>query len=156
MSQKIIPLPYRIEPVRKSISVPVPPPRAFELFTAKLNQWWPREQFSCFAQESADCGFEPKVGGELWETARDGRRATWGTILSWDPPHGFAMTWHPDRDASSAQRLELTFRPHNDGTLVELKHSGWELLAEQATPTRDGYDGGWDFVFVKCFGEACS
>jgi hypothetical protein len=35
------------------------------------------------------------------------------------------------------------------GALVELVHTGWETLGEQAGSGRAGYDLGWDFVLAR-------
>jgi uncharacterized protein YndB with AHSA1/START domain len=147
--------PY-LEPLRKSVVVARAPAEAFEIFTARLASWWPLARFSIHQAEAATCGIEPRVGGEVYELAQDGRRAVWGTVTAWDPPRGFVMTWHPGRDPRTAQEVELRFLPEGEGTRVELEHRGWAKLGAQARETRRGYEDGWAHVFEVRFVEACS
>jgi len=147
--------PY-LEAVRKSVIVPRTPAEAFEIFTARLGSWWPLQRFSIHQAEAAGARIEPRVGGRVYEIATDGREAPWGTVLVWDPPRGFAMTWHPGSDPARATEVELRFLPEGDGTRVELEHRNWHRLGAEAAERRQGYDGGWAFVFEQCFVEACA
>ncbi|HJQ97758.1 MAG TPA: SRPBCC family protein [Candidatus Polarisedimenticolaceae bacterium] len=148
-------LPY-LQPLRKEVVVRRTPAEAFEVFTSKLHTWWPLHMFSIHQADAATCGIEPRVGGEVFERSKEGARAIWGTVLLWDPPRRFAMTWHPGREADTAQEVEVRFTAVPDGTKVELIHSGWAKLGAQAKEAREGYEGGWATVFESCFVEACS
>ena len=64
-------------------------------------------------------------------------------MLTWEPPHRFAMSWYPGSDPSSATELEVRFAREGEGTRIELEHRGWEILGERAAQSRTGYDGGW-------------
>jgi uncharacterized protein YndB with AHSA1/START domain len=88
----------------------------------------------------------------IYEIADDGSEHAWGTVVSWDPPSGLSFTWHPGREVSTAQHVELSFEPAAEGTTVRLVHSGWEKLGKDAEHARPGYDIGWDLVFGTCFG----
>ena len=135
-----------VAPVVKQVTVALDRQRAFALFTARVAEWWPLATHSVAGENALACAFEERVGGRLIETARDGTEHAWGTILEWDPPAGFAMTWHPGREASTGQHLEVTFAATERGTLVRLVHSGWERLADGGAAERDGYERGWDYV----------
>lgn len=139
-------IPPSIEPVRKSVAVPLPVDRAFTLFTERIGQWWPLGKFSISERRAVDCAFEPCVGGLLFERRDDGECFPWGTVLVWEPPHRFVVTWHPGRDAATAQELEVRFIGGSDITRVELEHRGWEALGSDAHETRGGYENGWDTV----------
>ena len=147
--------PY-LEPVRKSVTVQRTPAEAFEIFTARLGTWWPLAQFSIHQADSATCGIEPRVGGSIYEVAKNGERCVWGTVLSWDPPRGFSMTWHPGREPDTAQEVELRFAAVPGGTRVDLEHRGWEKYGTEAKEAREGYDGGWATVFEQLYVAACS
>ena len=56
------------------------------------------------------------------------------------------MSWYPGHDAAQATQLEVRFAAEGDGTRVDLEHTGWEILAERARETRNGYDAGWGTV----------
>ena len=144
-----------IEPIRKSITVAVAPDRAFRVFTERMDAWWPFQGHSLFEERARRVEFEPRVGGRVEEISADGERGSWGRLLSWDPPASFRMTWHPGRDESTAQELEVRFIAVPEGTRVELEHRGWEKLGERGTGTRGGYDQGWEAV-LGAYGKACA
>jgi hypothetical protein len=147
--------PY-LAPLVKSITVRRPPAEAFEIFTAKLASWWPFDRFSIHQAETATCVIEPRVGGRIFETARSGAEATWGSVLAWEPPGRFVMTWHPGREADTAQEVEVRFVAVPEGTRVELEHRGWAKLGADAEKTRGSYEGGWAYVFDVRYKEACA
>ena len=119
---------------------------AFELFTAHLGAWWPVGTHSvCGAQGSV--AFEDGVVVERLGA----RHAVWGTVLSWDRPGGFSMTWHPGQGPERATEVSVAFEPDGDGTLVTLTHTGWERLAEPEA-TREEYNSGWPHVLAG-FGQ---
>jgi uncharacterized protein YndB with AHSA1/START domain len=135
-----------IEPVVKEISVPLGPERAFALFTEGIAGWWPLASHSVAGADAVGCHFEPRVGGRLVETARDGSEHVWGTVTAWDPPARLALTWHPGRAPETAQELTITFTPEGESTRLRLVHSGWERLGDDGRVERDNYEPGWDYV----------
>lgn len=139
--------PY-LEPLRKTRVVPIPPAEAFDLFTARMSSWWPLATHSVFEGKAVRCGFEPRVGGALFEESDAGERSIWGTILAWEPPGRFVVTWHPGRGADTAQELEVRFTSEGNGTRVDLEHRGWQKLGAEAAATREGYSGGWEGVLA--------
>jgi uncharacterized protein YndB with AHSA1/START domain len=145
-----------LQPIRKSVIVKRSPAEAFEIFTARIASWWPVDRYSIHGGETASCGIEPRVGGEVYEVAKDGTRAPWGQVLAWEPPSRFVMSWHPGRARETAQKVEVRFVRVPEGTRVELEHRDWAKLGELAEKTRERYDGGWAVVFDVCYGEACA
>lgn len=144
----------KLEPIKKSSWVRLPIERAFELFTDGISTWWPLESHSIGEDNAERCVLEGKTGGRIYEVAKDGSEAEWGTVTAWEPPTKVAFTWHPGREKETAQLVEVTFRSKDDGTEFELIHSGWELLGERGVKTRENYDGGWDIVLSKYAAEA--
>jgi hypothetical protein len=135
-----------VAPVIKEVTVALDRERAFMLFTQRVAEWWPLATHSVEGEAAVACVLEERVGGRFYEVGPDGREHTWGTLLEWDPPAGFSMTWHAGRDGSTAQRLEVAFESTERGTLVRLVHTGWERLADGGREERDDYDSGWDYV----------
>jgi uncharacterized protein YndB with AHSA1/START domain len=132
--------------VRKSLYVECPQARAFEVFTREIGTWWPTHSHSVGGSKIVEVSFEEKVGGRIYETHDDGGEDDWGSVLVWEPPARFVMTWHPGRDDSKATELEVRFAPEGDGTRVDLEHRGWEIYADEAAETRSSYDDGWGTV----------
>jgi uncharacterized protein YndB with AHSA1/START domain len=83
----------------------------------------------------------------------DGTRASWGTILAWDPPRRLVLSWKPNLSDRSPTELEITFTPESGGTRVELEHRGWERLGPLAGDARSSYDENWGRVLAR-FAEA--
>jgi len=140
------------EPLTKQVQVQRPIEEAFDIFTTRMADWWPLPQHSITQSQAVSCAVEPRVGGELYETDTDGARHPWGRVLVWEPPRRLVFTWHPGRDPDTAQEVEVTFEAAGEGTLVSLEHRDWHKLGDAAEETRQGYDGGWDFVLGECFG----
>ncbi len=135
-----------LPPVEKSLLVSLPVEAAFNLFTRDLTTWWPLATHSVSQAEAVSCHVEEHEGGRVYEIQEDGAEAPWGTVLAWEPPHRFMMSWHPGFDENAALELEVRFETEGEGTRLELIHRGWELLGEGAKETREGYVSGWDMV----------
>jgi uncharacterized protein YndB with AHSA1/START domain len=137
-----------IAPVRKNIRVNVGQARAFEVFTAGLDRWWPRTHTIGKPPMKAAV-MEPRLGGRWYELSEDGSQADVGKVLVWEPPQRFVISW----DLNSNWKPDLTVRsevevrfvaegPH--ATLVELEHRKFERLgAEGGAKMRKDVDGGW-------------
>lgn len=145
-----------IEAVKKSLVVNCSPERAFEVFTREIGSWWPTSQYSIGGDKITEVVFEEQVGGRIFEKHSDGGEGEWGRVLAWDPPNRFVMSWSPGGTTDKATELEVRFAPEGGGTRVELAHSGWEILGEQATESRAAYDGGWPGVLGEFESKANS
>ncbi len=133
-------------PVRRSVSVSWDLETAFRRFTAEFAEWWPRATHSIGGKRVERIVFECRVGGQIIEELRDGRRFQWGKITQWDPPHRVGFTWHPSRDPREAQDVEVSFQPEGGGTRVELVSTGWERLGVRGRRARRAYHIGWGSV----------
>ena len=139
-----------VEPVRKSVRVPLPIDAAFRLFVDDIDRWWPVELFSRVADEQYGNGvavrrivFEPRRGGRLYEVTSEGVEGSWAEVLEYEPPSRIVLAWKPnDRDEAPTE-VEVRFEPDGDGALVRLEHRGWERLGARAEEARAGHDGGW-------------
>ena len=127
----------RIAPVRKTVTVRCSVEDAFHIFTERIAAWWPLETHSVGEHLSETCAFEGRLGGRLYERLADGTEVLWGEVLQWGPPNLLAFTWHPGQEPDSAQTVEVVFTAIDEGTRVELTHSGWEKLGAAALSTRD-------------------
>ena len=148
-----------IEPIRRSITVECSPERAFEVFTQQLSRWWPVERFSLAAGSDVAVErivMEPFDGGRIFEVQTGGGEASWGTVLTWDPPRRLVMAWKPNTTPHPPTEVEIRFAEGLDGlTQVELEHRGWERLGEDATESHASYAQGWPLVFDQLFRAAC-
>jgi uncharacterized protein YndB with AHSA1/START domain len=148
-----------VEPIRVEIHVRRQPADAFRVFTAEMQTWWPLGSHS-IAVDSFDgkvkadaIEFEEREGGQVIEVMSDGARASWATILAWEPPHRLVLAWKPNLSDRPPTELEVTFTPVGGGTLVQLEHRGWERLGPLADRARSGYGDNWGRVLAR-FAEA--
>jgi uncharacterized protein YndB with AHSA1/START domain len=135
-----------LEPVRHAVDVALPVEDAFALFTSGLARWWPLGSHSCSQDKGATVRFGTGVGAAVVEVAPDGGTHAWGTLTRWEPPHAFAMSWHPGQDAAQATRLEVRFEPRGAGCRVSICHGGWESRGANAAEVRGNYERGWVIV----------
>ena len=133
------------DPIVKAVRVSLAPKAAFDLFTHRMDEWWPMDRHSVSAnngQPARSLALDGRVGGALSEVAHDGATHIWGHVLEWDPGKTFVLTWHPGHGEDQKTTVRVTFAPDGEGTRVELTHSGWEALDDGAS-RRTGYDSGW-------------
>lgn len=138
-------------PVRKSITVKASQRRAFEVFTAGMDSWWPRSHHIGNAPMKRVV-LEGRVGGRCYNEQTDGAECDWGEILQWEPPKRFLMAWkitpqwQYQPDLAKASEVEVLFTALADGsTRVDLEHryferlgAGWESMREMVNS-----EGGW-------------
>lgn len=150
--------PEMLPPVVKTITVACPPERAFDIFTTQIATWWPLDKHSCAAMEgetSQKLEIDCREGGEIWETDHKGERQKWGSFDVFAPPARLRILWHINRPENEATHVEVEFKPSAEVCEVTLTHSNWEAFAERAADMREGYNGGWVYVFETRFREAC-
>ena len=136
-----------LEPIRKRRVVALPPEQAFDLFTTKLASWWPLATHSIAEHDAVDVRFEPRVGGQVVEIARDGAECSWADVVAWDPPHRVALAWHPNPEPVAATIVDVRFSSVDGGTQVDLEHRSFEELGDEDGPAaRARYDEGWEPV----------
>jgi uncharacterized protein YndB with AHSA1/START domain len=136
--------------VRKGVTVEVPIERAFEVFTAGFDRWWPRSHHIATV-EMAEAIMEPLVGGRWYERGVDGSECEWGVVLAWDPPRHVALRWQLDGtfqfepDVEKCSRVDIRFEADGaNRTRVELVHSEIERHTDfDALRTAVDSDGGW-------------
>lgn len=144
-----------LPPIRMDITVARSPEDACRVFTEEIHTWWPLATHSIGQEDAAFCGFEGRVGGRIFERLADGSEHEWGRVLAWEPPRRLRFTWHPGRDADTAQQVEVRFHAVEgevETTRVELVHEGWEHYGEGAAEAHAGYQPGWEHVLGECYG----
>lgn len=118
---------------------------AFELFTREIHLWWRRgPKFRHAGRHDGSITIEPRAGGRVFERWRDGGRDhefVLGTVQTWQPPARLVFTW---RNATFAPlertEVEVTFAEIGSGTLVTVRHRGWDTLRDDH-PARHGLTG---------------
>ncbi len=136
-------------PVRKSVRVNAPQQRAFEVFTDRIGQWWPKSHHIS-PSEPETYVVEPREGGRWFERGTDGVECDIGKVLVWDPPSRLVLGWQltPEWkfDPDLITEVEVRFIAEGTATTrVELEHRNLERLGERADALRQQIDApnGW-------------
>src|SRR5262245_42470555 len=107
-----------IAPIVQTVRVKAAPQRAFDLFTGRMGDWWPKGGTLSKTPHSAIV-IEPHEGGAWFERDADGNETKWGKVLAWEPPSRLLLAWQIGcdfgYDPSLLSEVELTFTPAEAG-----------------------------------------
>ncbi len=137
--------------VAHSVLVPLSPEAAFELFTDRFGDWWPRDSHHISDTPTAIGILEPREGGRWYERAEDRSECDWGHVRELERPERLLLAWQLtpewkfDPDPAKATEVEVTFTAEKDGTRVTLEHRGFEVHGDAGAGMRESVssDGGW-------------
>jgi uncharacterized protein YndB with AHSA1/START domain len=151
----------KIAPVRKTVVVETTPEQAFEVFTARMDRWWPKTH-GIGSAPLRETIIEPFVGGRWYTKFEDGTEAVVGHVRVWQPAERFVVGWEisarwkPDARVELASEVEVRFIAEGSGrTRVELEHRNFERMgAADGETMRKGVDGGWPGLLELFAAEA--
>lgn len=136
-----------LDPIVKTVTVPLAPPEAFDLFTDGITRWWPLVTHSIGGDKAVSVTFEAGVGGRIFETADDGTEWMWGEVVEWEPPERVVFSWNPNPGRAAFSEVEVTFSNVDQGeeprTELRLEHRRWENLGDEAPEVYSSYIEGW-------------
>ncbi len=152
----------QIANVRKSIIVQATPARAFEVFTAGIDRWWPKTHGIGRAPIKR-CALEPFVGGRWYNDLTDGSQVTIGHVRAWEPGVRFVVgweisaQWQPEARIALASEVEVRFLPSPPAaTRVEIEHRDFERMgAKEGEIMRNAVDNGWPRI-LELFADQCA
>ena len=138
------------------VTVGLPQPAAFRLFTEGFARWWPPE-YSWSGDSLAAIGLEPRVGGACFEIGPHGFRCDWGRVTQWEAPRLLGFTWQigadrtPQPDPSKASHIAVAFVPEGARTRVILAHRGFRAHGERGMAYREemGSPMGWPLLLSR-------
>ena len=130
--------------VQMSIVVDAPIADAFEVFTADIASWFPRE-YNLLDTPIVTRTFEPHVGGHVYDTGEDGKECHWARVLAWEPPNRVVFSWdispqwQIETEPEKTSEVEVRFTADGpDRTRLDLEHrnldrhgEGWEQLSSE-------------------------
>lgn len=150
-----------IAPVRKSVVVQATAQHAFEVFTMRIDRWWPKSH-GIGAAPIRESIIEPFVGGRWYTRCEDGSEVVVGHVRVWQPAVNFVVSWEisaawkPDARVALASEVEVRFVAETDArTRVELEHRNFERMgAAEGETMRKSVDGGWPALLGLFANEA--
>lgn len=122
---------------------------AFDVFTREIDLWWRTgPAYRIAGRRRGQLVFEPRLGGRLFETFEsesrnkpEGHTIQVGEVVGWEPPRRLALTWRGvNFKPHEVTRVEVSFEPSGEGTMVTVVHSGWSSLPADH-PARHGQVG---------------
>ncbi|MEX1169127.1 MAG: SRPBCC domain-containing protein [Chloroflexota bacterium] len=131
-----------IEPIRLAFEVNCSVDHAFDVWTRRIGQWWPKDH-TVSAEDGLWVVLEGRPGGRIFERRRNGLEHDWGEVTIWEPPARLGYTWHLNRDRTDATEVEIRFLATGQATRVEIEHRAWERLGAEGESWRDRNHGGW-------------
>lgn len=134
--------------VTKTLVIEATQERAFEVFTAGFDSWWPRTHHTGEG-DLHRAVIEPVEGGR-WYAATSVGEEEWGRVLVWDPPHRVVLDWQLNADftydAGFHTEVEARFVPQGRArTRLEFEHRNIDRYGDRAAELAAtlGSEGGW-------------
>jgi uncharacterized protein YndB with AHSA1/START domain len=133
-----------VDAIRRDVVVEVGQAQAFEIFTADITAWWPREHHIGSAPIE-EIVIEPREGGRWFTRHQDGSETSTGVVTAWDPPARLVITWQIGTDWAYHDDLETFVEVRfvseaPDRTRVVLQHRGLEAYGADAAVMRATFD----------------
>ena len=112
---------------------------AFDVFTNKIDLWWPRGH-----RKNRDASLTLS-GDALIERSADGGEWIMGQVAAIEPPHLLSLDWFPGSGASPTS-VEIRFAESTAGTTITVTHRPL-LETKSIWPQRVAlFAKGWDTV----------
>jgi uncharacterized protein YndB with AHSA1/START domain len=131
--------------IQKSIVLRCVPDDAFQLFTERISEWWPKTHRLTKDSESE---LFLEQTGRFWERAGDGSEIELGRVLVWEAPNRLALDFYMGTNAAQPTAVEVTFTAENEGTRVTVHHRARpesEDLWKQRAPV---FERSWETVLA--------
>ncbi|HZF16350.1 MAG TPA: SRPBCC family protein [Steroidobacteraceae bacterium] len=137
-----------IAPVRKSLVVGADVATAFEVFTARIDSWWPKSH-GIGTAPLVESIIEPFVGGRWRTRHQDGSECSPGHVLVWEPNRRVVFSWEVTAQwkpaQSSLSEIEVRFIEEGpERTRVEVEHRDFDRMGPaDGAKMRNDVDNGW-------------
>jgi hypothetical protein len=135
----------------KSVTLPLDPRAAFELFTQKIDQWWPAERRHTDDPASQIFMLE---SGRFYERARDGQEVELGQVRSWELPRRILLDFFIATGPERPTEVEIVFAALEGGTRVTVTHRPKPVSEGVWTEWAPRYQQSWDLILSALSGAA--
>jgi hypothetical protein len=135
--------------VKKELIVAASQETAFNVFTAKMGQWWPKTHHTGDTP-MIELLLEPGVNGRWYSTHEDGSEVVIGYVLAWDPFGGLVLNWQINGDfkydPTLTTEVEINFIAEGPAqTRVLMEHRDVDKLGG-GSKVVESMDGGWGMI----------
>jgi hypothetical protein len=151
-----------VESIRRQVVVGCSQQRAFEVFTAGMTGWWPKEHHIGSAPID-EIVVEPHEGGRWYTRHTDGSETSTGYVATWDPFDRLVLTWQINAewkyDVGLVTNVEMRFVAEGpDRTRVELEHRDLDRYGAAAEKMHQTFEapGAWEATLAAFAAQAQS
>jgi uncharacterized protein YndB with AHSA1/START domain len=135
--------------IQKEVLVEASQETAFQVFTEKMDLWWPRSHH-VGKTPAVESVLEPGTKGRWFTRHEDGSEVNVGYVLVWDPFGRLVLVWQIDGnfqcDPQLHSEVEVVFTPEGpQKTRVKLEHRDLERLMGGKKVIED-MDQGWGYI----------
>jgi uncharacterized protein YndB with AHSA1/START domain len=137
--------------VKKELWVEASQQTAFEVFTQKMDSWWPRTHH-IGACPMTELVVETKPGGRWYSTHEDGSEADIGYVMTYEPYSQFTLCWQVNGDfkfdAGLFTEVQVQFIPEGPNTTrVKMEHKDMQKLG--GSKLIGSMDQGWGMIMER-------
>ncbi len=131
-------------PLRLSFDVDCAPDHAFSVWTSKIGTWWPRDH--TVSGDADEVVLESGAGRPdlRADGGGDAARVGRGHRVGAAPPSGLPLAHRPRAAPRPPRWRSPSSAREATRTRIEIEHTGWEALGDEAEVWRDQNRGGWD------------
>jgi uncharacterized protein YndB with AHSA1/START domain len=129
--------------IAKTLTLPISCEAAFDLFTRRIDDWWPPDRRHLPAPSSL-IALEPS--GRFFERAPDGREFDLGRVREFDPPLRLVLDFFVATGADRPTEVEIRFAAVDGGSRISIAHRPTPASAEIWPTQAERYAQSWQAV----------
>ena len=135
--------------IRKEVVVDASQQVAFDVFTQKMDLWWPKA-YHVGKTPMIESVLEPGVKGRWYSKHEDGSEVNVGHVLTWDPYGRLVLAWQINGEyryqPDLITEVEVNFIPEGPKTTrVKFEHRDLDRLAGGSKAVAE-MDEGWGYI----------
>lgn len=142
-----------VDPIELERTISCSRLHAFEIFSARTDNWWPRE-LSRSGSTHFTVGLEAWAGGRVYEYTAEGEQLEWGELTAWQQPRRIGLRWHLHGPREQATNVEVSFSGEEGSTTVRLVESGFASAGADREQLRERSLSEWELALDR-FAAAC-
>ena len=129
----------------KSLFLPLAPAAAFDLFTTRINAWWPPDR-----RHTRDPLSEIFLlqDGRFFERTSEGRDVELGFVRSWQKPKLILLDFFIATSLEEPTEVEITFIAEQQGTRLTVTHRPKPESAHLWAERAPRYEASWGIVLA--------
>lgn len=140
-------------PIELEREIACPRLHAFEVFTARTANWWPRELSRSGAAEFT-VALEPWVGGRVYERTSEGEELDWAEVSAWESPRRIGFRWHLHGPREDSTDVEVGFTADGGSTVVRIVQGGFARIGAGREELRRRSREDWELALER-FAAGC-